>query len=169
MLTMQCLDLTPNADGVHNDPHGLKPNLRRGDFVLAGPHTDVQPIMPWQQILRELVGYTKYVQSLVPLQPAFHALAEMSRLCALDSVRLRAELHDLEHTRNDQMVSLLKESEIVSLVETQEQDITAQVTMLQQNMQALRVADAAVAPPPPHANHARLPRLLSRMQAVIKT
>ena len=23
MLTMQCLDLTPNADGVHNDPHGL--------------------------------------------------------------------------------------------------------------------------------------------------
>ena len=113
MLTMQCLDLTPNADGVHNDPHGLKPNLRRGDFVIAGPLADVQPIMPWQQILRELVGYTKYVQSLLP-DPVSAPLEEMRRLIALDAARLR-EL--LANGRNDAVVTLIQHGEVVPATE----------------------------------------------------
>ena len=65
-------------------------------------------VMPWPDVLRELVGYTKYAQSLMP-DPVSQPLVEMRRLIALDAARLR-EL--LAHPRNDAIVSLLTSVEV---------------------------------------------------------
>jgi hypothetical protein len=65
--------------------------------------------MPWLDVLRELVGYTKYAQSLMP-DPVSAPLEEMRRLCALASAPLEEQL---AHGRNDAVVTLLKNSEVV--------------------------------------------------------
>jgi hypothetical protein len=111
MPTFACLDLTARADGRLNDVYDLKPNLRRGVFLLSHPDQP-RPLVPWLGVLRMLVGYTKYVQSLVAPAPPFQALDEMSRLLALESERLQQELQDLIAQRTDETVQWLKDSEV---------------------------------------------------------
>jgi hypothetical protein len=60
--TFACLDLAARADGRLNDVYHLKPNLRRGVFIVRPPRPgQTWRLVPWLRVLRMLVGYTKYV------------------------------------------------------------------------------------------------------------
>jgi hypothetical protein len=95
-LASACLDRTsalPN--GRSKDRYGLKPRLRADAFDIQNvgwgdpthPHHRTQwtpaTNMPWLQVLRELVGYTKYAEALVPAdrRPATTVLAETTAYC----------------------------------------------------------------------------------------
>jgi hypothetical protein len=106
MPTLECLDVT---DTTH-DRYNLKRTLRLDQFVMGRPVSGRFPdVMPWLDVLRELVGYTKYAQSLMP-DPVSAPLQEMRRLC----VRARAPLEQqLAHARNEALVTVLKNIEVV--------------------------------------------------------
>jgi hypothetical protein len=111
MPTFQCLDLTPVPT---HDRHSLKQTLRQDRFTMGRPASGRYPVvMPWPDVLRELVGYTKYAQSLMP-DPVSQPLVEMRRLVARDAARLR-EL--LAHPTNDAIVTLLKSVEVAQPTE----------------------------------------------------
>jgi hypothetical protein len=107
MPTLGCLDV---ADAAGHDRYNLKQTLRLDQFVMGRPASGRFPdVMPWLDVLRELVGYTKYAQSLMP-DPVSAPLQEMRRLC----VRARAPLEQkLAHVTNDALVTVLKNSEVV--------------------------------------------------------
>ncbi len=106
MPTLECLDIT---DAKHDCYH-LKPTLRLDHFTNRKPGSGRFPdIMPWLDVLRELVGYTKYAQSLLP-DPVSAPLEEMLRLCKLASAPWEQKL---AHARNDAVVTVLKNSEVV--------------------------------------------------------
>jgi hypothetical protein len=144
MPTLECLTLTP--DPAIHDRHNMKQSLRLGEFGTIELHQNVE-LLPWLDVLRELVGYTKYVQSLRPA-PAFTALEEMSRLCALETARLAPLLRGLDDDRNYRAVTALMNSRTPPTHPPH---------------------PPGGAEPDPHTASARLPRLLSRMHAVIKT
>jgi hypothetical protein len=70
-------------------------------------------VMPWPDVLRELVGYTKYAQSLTP-DPLSAPLVEMRRLIARDAARLKDLL---AHVTNDAVVTLIQHGEVVPATE----------------------------------------------------
>jgi hypothetical protein len=106
MPTLECLDVT---DATHDRYH-LKPTLRLDHFQMGRPASGRFPdVMPWLDVLRELVGYTKYAQSLMP-DPVSAPLEEMRRLCKLASAPLEQQL---AHARNEALVTVLKNSEVV--------------------------------------------------------
>jgi len=55
--------------------------------------------MAWRKLLSELVGYAKYVQSLVPEQPGVCVLTEMHEHCTRERDRLQEELDQQKHGR----------------------------------------------------------------------
>jgi hypothetical protein len=137
MPTFQCLDLTPVPT---HDRHSLKQTLRQDRFTMGRPGGGQYPVvMPWPDVLRELVGYTKYAQSLMP-DPVSEPLVEMCRLIALDAARLKDLL---ANGRNDDVVTLIQHGEVVPATEH------------------TTLGDDAT-----HTSHANL---LSRMHSVINT
>ncbi len=107
MPTLECLD--PTAVPTH-DRHSLKETVRLDHFTNRRPGSGRFPeVMPWIDVLRELVGYTKYAQSLLP-DPVSAPLEEMRRLCKVASAQLEEQP---SHPRNDAVVTMLKNSEVV--------------------------------------------------------
>jgi hypothetical protein len=128
MPTLECLDVSDAT----RDPYHLKPTLRLDHFAgRPRPGFRFPDVMPWVDVLRELVGYTKYAQSLLP-DPVSVPLEEMRRLCKIASAPLEAQL---AHPRNDAVVTLLKNSEVVR--PTQD----ARLTGLLSRIQALHQRD----------------------------
>jgi len=110
MPTLECLDLTPPAT---HDRYNLKRTLRLDQFQMGRPASgQYADVIPWLDVLRELVGYAKYAQSLMPA-PVSAPLEEMRRLCALEAARLQEQLKEVPHSRNDALVTILKNSEVV--------------------------------------------------------
>ena len=153
MPTLRCLDTSPR---FFHDVHNLKRNLRHDIFSINNITDSVrvsemfplpaEPVMPWLDILRELVGYTKYVQAqadaVAHQRPAFYALAELRHQCEVEMAKARQRLADLMDQRHEATVTFLKEGEV------------------QEHSTAGR----------PHTDSdSLLPRLLSRMQAVLNT
>ena len=111
MPTFQCLDLTPVPT---HDRHSLKQTLRQDRFTMGRPASGRYPVvMPWPDVLRELVGYTKYAQSLMP-DTESAPLVEMRRLIARDAARLKDLL---AHVTNDAVVTLIQHGEVVPATE----------------------------------------------------
>jgi hypothetical protein len=107
MPTLECLDV---ADAAGHDRYNLKPTLRLDQFVMGRPASGrFADVMPWLDVLRELVGYTKYAQSLMP-DPVSAPLEEMRRLCKIARAPLEQQL---AHARNEALVTVLKNSEVV--------------------------------------------------------
>jgi hypothetical protein len=107
MPTLECLDV---ADAAGHDRYNLKQTLRLDHFQMGRPASGrFTDVMPWVDVLRELVGYTKYAQSLLP-DPVSAPLEEMRRLCKLASAPLEQQL---AHARNEALVTVLKNSEVV--------------------------------------------------------
>jgi hypothetical protein len=128
MPTLECLNVT---DATHDRYH-LKPTLRLDHFTNRRPGSGRFPdVMPWVDVLRELVGYTKYAQSLLP-DPVSAPLEEMRRLCKVASAPLEEQL---AHPRNDALVTLLKNSEVVRSTQA------ARLTGLLSRIQALHQRD----------------------------
>jgi len=110
--TVDCLDLTPREGRMNLDVHGLKPNLRDDVFEMHGigdtsafnntrHRWDAQPVMPWRTLLAELVGYTRYVQSLFIHTPAFCPLQEVRNECVETRKLLQEKLSDLTRKKQD--------------------------------------------------------------------
>jgi hypothetical protein len=158
MPTLRCLHST--APSFH-DVHALKQNLRNDILHINNRYDGLgsqvsdrfplraDPVMSWIDILRELVGYTKYVQAQATRQlreePAFYALSELRRLCELETTKTRQALKDLTNRRLEATVTFLKEAEV------------------QEHTDA-----------PPHTDldltqQTRVTRLLSRMRSVMNT
>jgi hypothetical protein len=97
---------TALPDGSSKDKYGLKPRLRADRFDIhdvgwpdpghAEHRTQWTPAtrMPWLQVLRELVGYTKYAESLVPAdrRPAASVLVETAAYCTRQRQHLQERL-----------------------------------------------------------------------------
>jgi hypothetical protein len=116
---LQCLDLTSRINPAQsNDRHGLKPNLRADVFDItrftntsAEPtqyRWDVEPVMPWRDILRELAGYTKYAQAGLNPKPALDPLDEVRKQCSAAVEKLQTELNDGVDRRVELTVGLVK-------------------------------------------------------------
>ena len=119
MPALQCLDLTTRINQTQsNDRHGLKPNLRADVFDItrftntsAEPtqyRWDVEPVMSWRDILRELAGYTKYAQAGLNPQPALDPLDEVRKQCSAAVEKLQTELNDGVDRRVELTVGLVK-------------------------------------------------------------
>ena len=106
----ECLALDSDLPGLSKDKYDLKPNLRAGRLRLEESGNrptradyrfiwDRDEVMAWRKLLSELVGYAKYVQSLVPEQPGVCVLTEMHEWCARERDRLQEELDQRKHGR----------------------------------------------------------------------
>ena len=80
--TFECLDLENDAEwcpSKNKDIHGLKQNLRNNIFYMR-PAERGKSKMPWtsdteeRTVLKELVGYTKYIQSIHATSGSFDPL-----------------------------------------------------------------------------------------------
>jgi hypothetical protein len=88
--------LSPSTTEHTKDKYGLRHNLRVNEFRIqncsyseddmyyAAYHRyqwEPTTLMPWADILCELVGYTRYAEALVPDKPPVSVLAEMRDYC----------------------------------------------------------------------------------------
>ena len=118
----EALSLAParrDTRPLNYDRHGLKPNMRNNQLyvmrydqeaVARRPRYmwNVQPILTWQQVLTELVGYTRYAQAQMTGTPSYCPLDEARRLCALERAPLADELSRLSDERHEHTVLLMQ-------------------------------------------------------------
>ena len=88
--TFECLDLENDAEWCtrqYKDPLGLKQNLRNNIYYRA-PGSSEQTRMPWtsdteeRTVFKELVGYTKYIQSVHAKAGSFDPISVVQEHCA---------------------------------------------------------------------------------------
>jgi hypothetical protein len=120
-LDFETLSLAParrDTRPLNYDRHGLKPNMRNNQFyvmrydqeaVARRPRHmwNVQPILTWQQVLTELVGYTRYAQAQITAA-SYCPLDEARTLCARERARLADELSRLSADRQEHTVLLMQ-------------------------------------------------------------
>jgi hypothetical protein len=142
------------------DTHDLKANLRRDVFYvhrlrypdMFNPRYtfNVEPVMPWRDILAELVGYTRHAHARLS-KPSYCPLGEARVHCAVAKTQKEIELAGLTDRRQEVTVAMSK------LLEAQD------------------VAQDAQEPPPPHLHTSmhtppdlkRNTRLLARIQSLM--
>jgi hypothetical protein len=108
----ECLDLENDAQWCtrqNKDTHGLKRNLRNNVFYIPAGSIGT-PTMPWtsdtqeRTVLKELVGYSKYIQSVHARPGSFDPLASVQSHCASCMRKLQQELLDNTHNLQDLML-----------------------------------------------------------------
>jgi len=113
----ECLDVGRRGTGVKLDVHDLKYNLRHDIFEIYGVgdtsaynntryRWDAEPVMPWLTVLAELVGYTKYVQSQLKVQPSFCPLCEVRKECGKVRDELQERVKKINQEKLDRMVHM---------------------------------------------------------------
>jgi hypothetical protein len=104
--------LSPSTTRHTKDKYGLRHNLRTNAFTIEYVSWDPdqyeeyhrytwepKPLMPWADILCELVGYTRYAEALVPDRPPVSVLTEMRDYCTHNRTRLQARLDTLKRDK----------------------------------------------------------------------
>jgi len=113
----ECLDVGRRGTGFKLDVHDLKYNLRHDIFEIYGVgdtsaynntryRWDAQPVMPWLEVLKELVGYTKHVQSQLKVQPSFCPLCEVRKECGKVRDELLERVKKIHQEKLDRMVHM---------------------------------------------------------------
>ena len=100
----ECLDLENDAAWCpgNKDAHGVKQNLR--DNVFFRQSAEMLPTMPWTTALKELVGYTKYVQSVHAKSGSFDPISAVQEHCASCIQSLVTEEAAITHKIQDVII-----------------------------------------------------------------
>ena len=119
--TFECLDFKHCKKWYPGDKdvHALKQNMRKDRFKFEKYPVDgryrwsTETIMPWTTntsvptILTELVGYTKYVQSVYNIMPNFDPFTEMLSECSVEKELLQVKVEKMNFDVKDIMVHTL--------------------------------------------------------------